>query len=215
MSRNRTMIGLFLSLVAILFAGAALVTPMKVYAQVNATSPMSSSSGTTMNNTTSGTNEFKTLRDQYLAQWQKLNFQSGFDKLVEDGSVQGYGVYKEHPSNIYNIDARSIVLYVEPVGYGYNEGVDEAGNTLYSFNFSAVITLSDSQGKPLTEPITAEFGDMLNSHNKATEAYMPITLTLDKPLPVGRYTITYDVTDGTSGKIFQIVKDIRVAETIR
>jgi hypothetical protein len=43
---------------------------------------------------------------------------------------------------------------------------------------------------------------------------MPITLTLEQPLPVGQYTITYDITDATSGKSFQIVKDIRVTEII-
>ena len=84
------------------------------------------------------------------------------------------------------------------------------GLVLYSFNFSATIEISDSQGNPLTEPIPAEFGEPLNSHNKATEAFMPITLTLDQPLPVGEYTITYTITDSTSGKSFEIVKDIPV-----
>ena len=133
---------------------------------------------------------------------------------MEENSAQGYGVYDERPANIFTPDARSIVLYVEPIGYGFQEGVDEEGNVLYSFNFSATIEISDSQGNPLTEPIPAEFGEPLNSHNKATEAFMPITLTLDQPLPVGEYTITYTITDSTSGKSFEIVKDIRVAETI-
>ena len=88
------------------------------------------------------------------------------------------------------------------------------GSTLYSFNFTSTITISDNQGNPLTEPIPAEFDEPLNSHNKATEAFMPITLTLEQPLPVGQYTIIYDITDGTSGKNFEIIKDIRVAEII-
>ena len=77
---------------------------------------------------------------------------------------------------------------------------------LYLFNFTATIGISDSQGNPLTEPIPADFGEPLNSHNKATEAYMPITLTLDQPLPRGEYTITYAITDATSNKSFEYSK---------
>jgi hypothetical protein len=189
------------------------------YAQANATTNFipnipNPSQNTTATTTGTGVTDFKTLRDQYLAQWQQLNFQSNFDTFVEPYSAQGYGVYQERPSNIFTPDMSAITLYVEPVGYGFKEGVDEEGNILYSFNFTATITISDSQGNPLTEPIPAEFDEPLNSHNKATEAFMPITLTLEQPLPVGQYTITYDITDGTSGKSFQIVKDIRVAEII-
>jgi hypothetical protein len=212
---------------AILFMTLAILFPSTItgtlsysaYAQANTTTIQTPNAATLSQNTTAtttgtGVTDFKTLRDQYLAQWQQLNFQSSFDTFVEPYSALGYGIYQEHPSNIFNPDMSAITLYVEPVGYGFKEGVDEEGNILYSFNFTATITISDSQGNPLTEPIPAEFDEPLNSHNKATEAFMPITLTLEQPLPVGQYTITYDITDGTSGKSFQIVKDIRVAEVI-
>ena len=203
---------LFLSLAAF-FASTTIDITLShdAYAQTDANT---TATNTSQSQTTAVITDFKTLRDQYLAQWQQLEFQAGFDTFVEDGSVQGYGVYDERPANIFSPDARSIVLYVEPIGYGFQEGVDEEGNVLYSFNFSATIEISDSQGNPLTEPIPAEFGEPLNSHNKTTEAFMPITLTLDQPLPVGEYTITYTITDSTSGKSLEIVKDIRVAETI-
>ena len=196
---------IFILSLAALFGSAEIdmIPHHDVYAQTNTTTT-----------TTSSITDFKTLRDQYLVEWQQLEFQAGFDTFIEDGSDQGYGVYDERPSNIFSPDARSIVLYVEPIGYGFKEGVDEEGNVLYSFNFTATIDISDSQGNPLTEPIPADFGEPLNSHNKATEAYMPITLTLDQPLPTGEYTITYVITDATSNKSFEIVKDIRVAETV-
>lgn len=145
-----------------------------------------------------------------MTQWQQLEFQSSFDTFVEEGSVQGYGVYDEHPSNIFRPDTRSITLYVEPIGYGFQEGADYKGSILYSFKFSATITISDGQGNPLTGAIPAEFEDPFNSHNKATEAFMPITLDLDNLLPSGDYTITYRIFDGTSGKSFEIKKDIKV-----
>lgn len=209
---------LFLAL-AILFPSTMVGTlSYNAYAQANATTNFTPNTPNPSQNTTAttgtGVTDFKTLRDQYLAQWQQLNFQSSFDTFVEPYSALGYGIYQEHPSNIFNPDTSAITLYVEPIGYGFTEGVDEEGNTLYSFNFTSTITISDDQGNPLTEPIPAEFDEPLNSHNKATEAFMPITLTLEQPLPVGQYTITYDITDGTSGKNFEIVKDIRVTEII-
>jgi hypothetical protein len=195
------------------------ILPHSAYAQTNTTAILTSNTTAPSQNaittpTTASVPDFKTLRDQYLAQWQQLNFQSVFDTYIEPYSAQGYGIYQDRPSNIFSPDTSAITLYVEPVGYSFKEGVDEEGNILYSFNFTATITISDSQGNPLTEPIPAEFDEPLNSHNKATEAFMPITLTLEQPFPVGEYTITYDITDGTSGKSFQIVKDIRVAEVI-
>lgn len=52
-------------------------------------------------------------------------------------------------------------MYVEPVGYGFKEGVDDEGNIFVQF--SATITISDNQGNLLTEPIPAGFGEHLNS----------------------------------------------------
>lgn len=202
---------LFMALAILILSTVVSTLPYSAYAQVNATSQNTTATTTS---TGTGVTDFRTLRDQYLAQWQQLDFQSSFDTFVEPYSALGYGVYDERPSNIFTPDMSAITLYVEPVGYGFKEGIDEEGNLLYSFNFTATITISDSQGNPLTEPISAEFDEPLNSHNKATEAFMPITLTLEQPLPIGIYTITYDIADGTSGKSFQIVKDIRVAEVI-
>jgi hypothetical protein len=210
---------LFVILAMLLPSTMVNTSPYSAYAQVNATTILTPNAATPLQNTTAttttaGVADFKTLRDQYLAQWHQLNFQSSFDTFVEPFSALGYGVYEERPSNIFTPDMSTITLYVEPVGYGFREGVDEEGSILYSFNFTATIAISDGQGNPLTEPIPAEFDEPFNSHNKATEAFMPIKLTLEQPLPVGQYTITYDITDGTSGKSFQIVKDIRVAEVI-
>ena len=216
---------LFLAL-AVLFLSTITGAPQYAYAQTNATTiltpnatsplplPSQNTTATTLTSNDTGVTDFRTLRDQYLAQWQQLNFQSGFDTFLEPYSHNGYGVYRERPSNVFTPDTSAITLYVEPVGYGFKEGVDAEGNTLYSFNFTATIALSDNQGNPITEPVPAKFDEPLNSHNKATEAFIPITLPLEQPLPVGQYTITYDITDGASGKSFQIVKDIRVAEII-
>jgi hypothetical protein len=213
---NRTF--LFLSIIVTLFLSAIVNITFNAYAQDNITNLQTTTSNTTVPaqsvNTTTSISDFKTLRDQYLSQWQQLPFQSSFDTFIEPYSEQAYGVYRERPSNIFPPETTSIVLYVEPVGYGFKERVDIEGNILYSFNFTATTTISDSQGNPIIEPIPAVFNSPLNSHNKQTEAFMPITLTLEQPLPIGNYKITYTITDGTSGKKFDIVKDIRILEAI-
>jgi hypothetical protein len=54
------------------------------YAQANATTNLIPNIPNPSQNTTgTGVTDFKTLRDQYLAQWQQLNFQSSFDTFVE------------------------------------------------------------------------------------------------------------------------------------
>jgi hypothetical protein len=69
------------------------------------------SQNTTATTTGTGVTDFKTLRDQYLAQWQQLNFQSSFDTFVEPYSSLGYGIYQEHPSNIF-IQTRQLLHYM-------------------------------------------------------------------------------------------------------
>jgi hypothetical protein len=143
---------LFMTL-AILFPSTMVIpSPHSAYAQVNATTDLTPNAAMSSQNTTvTGVTDFKTLRDQYLAQWQQLNFQSSFDTFVEPYSALGYGVYEERPSNIFTPDTSAFTLYVEPVGYGFKEGIDEEGNLLYSFNFTATIEITDSQGNPLTQ----------------------------------------------------------------
>lgn len=187
-------------------------TPVVVYAQ-NATSVNETATSKNATTSAAGASDFKTIKDDYFAKWKQLDFKSAFDTFI-DSSASQYGVYDEHPSNIYGPDARSIVLYVEPVGFGHKEGLDEQGNVLYGLDFQAVIEISDKGGLAISEPIPADLGSIVNSHRQVTEVFMPIRIDLDQPLPIGEYTITYTITDNTSGKNFKIVKDIRVAETV-
>jgi hypothetical protein len=74
---------------AILFSSTMVGTlSYNAYAQANATTNFipnipNPSQNTTATTTGTGVTDFKTLRDQYLAQWQQLNFQSSFDTFVE------------------------------------------------------------------------------------------------------------------------------------
>ncbi|MGC1131574.1 MAG: hypothetical protein WA941_02025 [Nitrososphaeraceae archaeon] len=163
--------------------------------------------------TTSSIEDFETLKQQYLSQWENIAFQPAFETFVADGSVQGYGVYREQPSNIF-VPGETIVLYVEPVGYAFKEGVDREGNILHSYNLTANIIISDNRGNQLTDPISIESENSLNSFNKELEAFLPVSLTQSEPFPVGEYTIAYTITDGVSGESFDIVKDIRIVEAL-
>ncbi len=47
----------------------------------------------------------------------------------------------------------TMILYIEPVGFGYNNLTDDQGNLLYSINFDASFTICDKDGNVLLEPV--------------------------------------------------------------
>jgi hypothetical protein len=171
---------------------------------------------------TSGTvsEDFRTLREQYLSSWERLPFSSSFDTFVSDCFVppQGYGAYAPRASNIFGTD-EAICLYVEPVGFGYEEFIDQQGNPLYAYNITADVTVSDAQGSPIGN-FTVSFQPE-NSYRKVTELFVVVEIRPStSPLPgqgisefpVGEYTATYHFTDGVKGESFDLVKDFRIGQ---
>jgi hypothetical protein len=68
--------------------------------------------------TISPDSQFIKAREQYLRSWEQSNFSSEFATFVIPNSVNGYGIYDEHRSNIFK-PGEPIVLYVEPIGFTY------------------------------------------------------------------------------------------------
>ncbi len=157
------------------------------------------------------TSDFETAKGQYLAAWNHTAFHSGFDTFIQDGSAAGYGVYVTHPF-VYK-PGESIVLYIEPVGYGFKQVVDQQGNALNQINLTANMIISASNGTQLTA-INNLPALSINSHNKNTEMFMTLKVDQQHPFPVGDYKITYIINDGSSGKSFQIVKSVKVANVV-
>lgn len=157
----------------------------------------------------SNASEFHAIRDQYLQSWENLNFQSVFDTYVTGGSIAAYGVYEERPSSRF-APGETLFLYVEPVGFTFTPSSGEIGSTLYSFDMSADIIISATDGIEL-ERLEDLPVSKVKSHHKITERFLEVNLSQEEPFPKGNYVITYVVKDNPSGEIFEIVKEITIA----
>jgi hypothetical protein len=174
-----------------------------------ATATVNTTAATAANNMT-----IEDAKELYLSVWNQTEFNATFSTFVEPFSAAGYGVYEER-SNVFAPGER-IVLYVEPVGFGHRQILDEEGNsnnTLYLMNITADYKIASANGTELQ--LIEDMPPVVNitSHRQNTEMFLTLTLTQDvQSLPIGNYVITYSVTDEVSGESFQLEKEITVAE---
>ena len=157
--------------------------------------------------------ELQAAKQEYLAVWNNTAFTSQFDVFVAEGSHSGYGVYREHvPANVFR-PGETIVLYMEPVAFGYQPVTDEDNvnntATLYRINMTADYIISDSAGTVLATIEDIPAGEII-SHNKNTEFSLTLTLSQEEPFPVGDYMITYVVHDQATGQSFQLDRQITI-----
>ena len=168
----------------------------------------------TLANTTAANNiTIEDAKELYLSVWNQTEFNATFSTFVEPFSAAGYGVYEER-SNVFAPGER-IVLYVEPVGFGHRQILDEgnSNNTLYLMNITADYKIASANGTELQ--LIEDMPPVVNitSHRQNTEMFLTLTLTQDvQSLPTGSYVITYSVTDEVSGESFQLEREITVAE---
>ena len=186
----------------------------------NDTTTMTLANTTAANNMTTATNTTATnnitiedAKELYLSVWNQTEFNATFSTFVEPFSAAGYGVYEER-SNVFAPGER-IVLYVEPVGFGHRQILDEgnSNNTLYLMNITADYKIASANGTELQ--LIEDMPPVVNitSHRQNTEMFLTLTLTQDvQSLPTGSYVITYSVTDEVSGESFQLEREITVAE---
>ena len=163
-------------------------------------------------------------KDLYLSVWNQTEFNATFSTFVEPFSAAGYGVY-EGRNNIF-APGETIVLYVEPVGFGHEQVIDEGGDSignnsnsnttmLYLMNMTADYEIAAANGTELQLIEDVQAGN-ITSHRPNTEMFLTLTITPDvKPLPIGSYVITYSVNDEVSGESFQLEKDIIITESER
>ncbi len=164
--------------------------------------------------------ELDAARQQYMAAWNNTAFSSQFDVFVAEGTVGLYGEYREHtPANVFR-PGETIVLYVEPVGFGHlpvtDTNIENLGDTgaasrnLYLINMTADIYGTDSSGAQVFAIEDLAVASNLLSHRQTTEIPMTLTLTQEEPFPVGDYIITYVVHDQVTGQTFQIDRQITI-----
>jgi hypothetical protein len=166
------------------------------------------------------TMNLEAARQQYLLAWNDTAFTSQFDVFIEEGSSLGYGVYKEHvPANVFR-PGETIVLYVEPIGFGHQPLTDPASSsqdgsdngsttTLYLVNMTADYVISDSNGTELQTIEDVPVGNLI-SHRQNLELFLTLTLRQDEPFPLGDYIVSYVIHDPVSGQSFQIDRPITI-----
>lgn len=140
---------------------------------------------------------------------QQQAFASAFDTFVTS-PPQGYGIYQVRDSNIFSL-GEDILLYIEPVGFEYGTLTDEQNNTLYSIDFTADFTISDTEGNILAGQQGLPVSDII-SHYQNEEVFIPFTISQTNPFPPGNYIITYTIHDNNSGNSFDIAKEIAISE---
>jgi hypothetical protein len=158
--------------------------------------------------TISPDSQFIKARGQYLRSWEQSNFSSEFATFVIPNSVNGYGIYDEHRSNIFK-PGEPIVLYVEPIGFTHKKLTDESGNALYNVKLIPSVIISskiDNKSASIDFPQFA-----FTSHRKNTEAELTITVTQNTPIPEGEYKILYTIKDAQSNKSFDIIKKVVIS----
>ena len=175
----------------------------------------------TVNTTAANNMTIEDAKELYLSVWNQTEFNATFSTFVEPFSAAGYGVY-EARNNTF-APGETIVLYIEPVGFGHEQVIEEGdvnnnnSNTmLYLMNMTADYGIAAANGTELQLIEDVEVLRNISSHRPNTEMFLTLTITPDvQPLPIGSYLITYSVNDEVSGESFQLKKDIIIAERER
>ena len=166
--------------------------------------------------------QLEAVRQEYLSVWNSTAFSSQFDVFIAEGTDGGYGVYREHtPANVFR-PGETIVLYLEPVGFGHQAitatstddvGVDNASVSmpLYLIEMTVDIIISDAAGTQL-QALEDLPGASFISHRENTEFPLVVTLTQSEPFPVGDYILSYIIYDQVRGQSFQIDRQITIDE---
>lgn len=177
----------------------------------SATPARSNNTSTAANVTSPAGMSLDAARDLYLSVWNQTEFNATFSTYVKQDTAAGYGVYEEH-GDVF-MPGETMVLYVEPVGFDHEELLDQKGNKLYLANITADYIIAGANGTEIQTIEDEPVGSII-SHRPNTELSLELTLTQERPLPEGDYTITYVITDEVSGEGFELAKDVRVAKTV-
>ncbi len=207
---------LSLGLFSMLTSSLLFFSPQMSFAQIPSSTETSASLEVQGDN--SQLVQLEAARQQYLASWNDTGFTSQFDVFVAEGTVGLYGQYREHvPVNVFR-PGETIVLYLQPVGFGHQpftetveiEGTGDAvTRTFYLINLTADYIISDPAGTVLTTIEDIPAGNII-SHQQITELPMTLTLTQSQPFPVGDYVVTYVMHDHVTGQSFQIDRAITI-----
>jgi hypothetical protein len=136
------------------------------------------------------------------ALWQAMPLAVLNVKQVD--TATGFGIYSERANHTYK-PGEKIVLYMEPVGYGY--GKDGLGNNMIAL--SVGITVVSAAGETLgTMEKVGRVQVATRSRNR--ELFFKLDLSLDG-LPPGKYRCDFVMHDENSNKTAPFTTDIEIA----
>ena len=158
--------------------------------------------------------QFDISRSAYFNAWNKTTFHSYYDTLIYPKKRETAVVYllgNITKDNVFN-PLDTIILYVEPVGYGYTQKKIGTSNSINIINITASIKIIDTFGNKLQINNLSRDIIMANaplySYNKKTETYLYIPIVPNHPWSKGKYNIEYNITDLNKRESFVIKKEI-------
>ena len=153
--------------------------------------------------------KYEAAREQFLKVWDQLEFEPLVATFVNASDVIGNGQYQEH-SNVF-APGEEIVLYVQPIGFGHKQIQGQNGEKLYLMNFTADIVLSTKNGTIVGGGQDIPISKLI-SHYRNIDLFATLTLTLPPdPSIKGDYLAKYTLNDQTTGKSFDITKDVTIS----
>jgi hypothetical protein len=153
--------------------------------------------------------KYEAAREQFLKVWDQLEFEPLVATFVNASDVIGNGQYQEH-SNVF-APGEEIVLYVQPIGFGHKQIQGQNGEKLYLMNFTADIVLSTKNGTIVGGGQDIPISKLI-SHYRNIDLFATLTLTLPPdPSIKGDYLAKYTLNDQTTGKSFDITKEVTIS----
>ncbi|ESY78409.1 hypothetical protein X740_20825 [Mesorhizobium sp. LNHC221B00] len=119
-------------------------------------------------------------------------------------TAAGFGIYTERANHIYK-PGEKIVLYMEPVGYGY--GSDGLGNKQISLSVDLTVVSASGEELGKMEKISRV---QVASRSRNRELFFKLDLSLDG-LPPGKYRCDFLMHDENSSKTGPFSTDIEIA----
>lgn len=128
-----------------------------------------------------------------------------FRKVLFASEIEAYGVYTEKEGAVF-APGEPIVIYAEPVGYGYTPNAD--GTFSFGFDFDLVVKTDDG------EIVAGKDGfanTVLVSKAQNREFLVSLTLTLNEA-PAGNYVLEYLAHDIASDETAAIALPFSISE---
>lgn len=149
-----------------------------------------------------GAGALEKFRSAEDALWQAMPL--GVLNVKHITAASGFGAYAERPNNVYK-PGEEIVLYMEPVGYGY--GSDGLGNNQIALYVDLTV-LSQSGEKLGSVEKLGRIQLATRSHNR--ELFFKLNVSLDG-VPPGKYRADFLMHDENSQKTAPFTTDFEIA----